>query len=136
MIYSNILLLERGIKMGEYKEVIARNIRYYRKLAKLSQKELADKLGISSAAVSNWEKGTNSIDIDTLFEVCRILEVSISDMAEVSPSNYNFYLTPHEILLINAYRSANEITKDNICSILKVDSKGGEKIDDTQESEM
>ena len=122
--------------MGEYKEVIARNIRYYRKMANLSQKELADKLKISSAAVSNWEKGTNSIDIDTLFLVCNILGVSISDMAEVNPSNYNFFLTPHEILLINAYRSTDEITRDNICSILKIDSKGGERIDNSQESEM
>lgn len=121
--------------MGEYKEVIARNIRYYRKQASLSQKELAEKLGISSAAVSNWEKGTNSIDIDTLFEVCRVLEISISDMAEVNPSNYNYYLSPHEILLINAYRSANEVTRDNICTLLKVDSKGGEKIEPIQESE-
>ena len=121
--------------MGEYKEVIARNIRYYRKQASLSQKELAEKLGISSAAVSNWEKGTNSIDIDTLFEVCRVLEISISDMAEVNPSNYNYYLSRHEILLINAYRSANEVTRDNICTLLKVDSKGGERIEPIQESE-
>ena len=135
MISRNILLLERGEKMGEYKEVIARNIRYYRKLANLSQKELAEKLGISSAAVSNWEKGTNSIDIDTLFEVCRVLGVSVSDMAEVNASNYNYYLSPHEILLINAYRSANEVTRDNICTLLKVDSKGGERIEPIQESE-
>lgn len=68
--------------MTEIKEVISKNLRKYRTLAHMSQTELAKQLGISPSSVSNWEQGLNSIDVDTLFRVCKILKVSISKMAE------------------------------------------------------
>lgn len=55
------------------KETIAKSLLYYRKKAKLTQKEFAEKLGVKNSAVSNWETGVNSIDIDTLFNACEIL---------------------------------------------------------------
>lgn len=70
--------------MNDLKNVrmtISKNIKKYRKKAKLSQTELARILEISPSSVSNWEQGLNSIDIDTLFRVCKILNVSIDRMA-------------------------------------------------------
>lgn len=58
------------------REEIAKNLIYYRKKAGLTQKELADKLGVKNSAVSNWEQGLNSIDIDTLMKVCEIFNIS------------------------------------------------------------
>ncbi len=69
--------------MTELRETISKNLRKYRKQAKISQTELAKQLGISPSSVSNWEQGLNSIDIDTLFRVCKILGVKISQMADV-----------------------------------------------------
>ena len=68
--------------MTELKEIISKNLRKYRKEAKLSQTALARQLGISPSSVSNWEQGLNSIDIDTLFKVCKILNVPISSMVD------------------------------------------------------
>lgn len=68
--------------MTELKEIIAKNLKKYRRLAKLSQVELAYKLHIRSSSISNWENGHNSIDIDTLFKVCKILGVPINKMIE------------------------------------------------------
>ena len=62
------------------KKTICRNITKYRKLAGLNQKEFAAKLGAAPSRVSSWETGANSTDIDTLFKICEILNVSINDM--------------------------------------------------------
>jgi len=46
----------------------------------MSQKEVAEKLGVSIPAVSKWESGKNSIDIETLFDLCQVLGISINEM--------------------------------------------------------
>ena len=51
-----------------------------RKKALLSQEELAEKLGVKHNAISSWENGVNSIDIDTLFQICKIFGISVNDM--------------------------------------------------------
>ena len=66
------------------KEIIAKNLLYYRKKNKITQKELADQLGVKHNAISSWENGVNSIDIDTLFRVCKIFGVTVNDMYEMS----------------------------------------------------
>lgn len=66
--------------MGIVREEISKNLLFYRKKCGLTQKELAQKIGVGVSAVSNWEKGANSIDIETLFEVCKIYGISINDM--------------------------------------------------------
>lgn len=85
------------------KKTICKNITKYRKLAGLSQKEFASKLGAPPSRVSSWETGANSTDIDTLFKICEILNVSINDMMEVYP-NANVMLSYLEQEHIKKYR--------------------------------
>lgn len=66
--------------MGSLRDEIAKNLLYYRKRAGFTQKDLADKLGVRNTAVSNWESGNNSIDIETLFRACKIFGVSLTEM--------------------------------------------------------
>ena len=62
------------------KETVAKNLLYYRKKNKITQKELAEKLGVKHNAISSWENGVNSIDIDTLFQICKIFGITVNDM--------------------------------------------------------
>ena len=41
------------------KEIVEKNILYYRKKNKITQKQLADKLGVKHNAISAWENGVN-----------------------------------------------------------------------------
>ncbi|MGF1726380.1 helix-turn-helix domain-containing protein [Photobacterium nomapromontoriensis] len=41
-----------------------------------SDYQLAKKLGVSSARVSNWMKGKNNLDWDTAFQVADLLEIN------------------------------------------------------------
>ena len=46
----------------------------------LTQKELADKLGISDKAVSRWETGKSFPDLDMLFRISKFFKVSFNDL--------------------------------------------------------
>ena len=97
---------------------IAKNIKKYRKLNRMTQKDLALQVGVSIAAVSNWETGSNSIDIDVLFKVCDALNVPISVMT--SSCDTDLDLTPIERELIEYYRKANFIDQLMILRFLGV----------------
>lgn len=85
------------------KKNISINISKYRESAGMSQKELAQKLGVVPSRISNWETGQNCPTIDILFEVCEILNVSINDIYGVYPDS-NFTLSFDEQAMIKKYR--------------------------------
>ena len=66
--------------MPSARDHICTNLTIFLKQKKMTQKSLAQRLGLSQTAVTNWVKGKNSPDIDTLLEICSILEVSINEM--------------------------------------------------------
>jgi len=53
-----------------------------RRKAGLSQGELADRLGVTSQAVSKWECGNAIPDIDLLLELSHLYDVTINNMLE------------------------------------------------------
>lgn len=89
------------------KENIQKNIIFYRKMRKITQKQLADFLKIGVSTVSGWERGAYTPDIDTLFLICNFLEVSLSDMCGLLSSE-NTIMTDDECKLLNTYKSLNQ----------------------------
>lgn len=59
---------------------VGRRIAQFRKKKNMTQFELADALGISFQAVSNWERGNSMPDISRLSELAELFEVSIDDI--------------------------------------------------------
>lgn len=59
---------------------IGNKIRYYRNLNKMTQQELADKIGIGKAAISNYESGYRTPQQNRMFELSEALGVSINDL--------------------------------------------------------
>lgn len=90
------------------KETIAKNLLYYRKKNQITQKALAEQLGVKHNAISAWENGVNSIDIDTLFRVCKIFGVTVNDMYEMTSS---------EPTIIAAHFDGDEYTEDELDEI-------------------
>jgi len=66
--------------MGEIRENVKRNLGYYLSLRGMSQKELAEHLGVSQSAVTNWIKGKNSPDIETVALICDLFHISVVDL--------------------------------------------------------
>lgn len=63
--------------MQELKQIIAKNISELRKLNKMTQLDLAEKLNYSDKAVSKWERGESIPDISVLIEIAKIFNVSL-----------------------------------------------------------
>lgn len=61
-------------------EKIGKFIAERRKLKKLTQSELASKLGVSINAVSKWERGLCLMDMSLLKPLSEILEVSVNEI--------------------------------------------------------
>ncbi|HEP1794328.1 TPA: helix-turn-helix domain-containing protein [Streptococcus suis] len=59
---------------------IGQQIKNYRKQIGLTQKELAEKLGMGHTTVANYEKGFRSPKKDTLFDLADVFGVSIDDL--------------------------------------------------------
>lgn len=104
----------------DIKDVIRLNLKMYREKKGLTQKELADLIGKKHNAISSWESGRNSIDVELLFEICKILGVSINDMySDDFIKNEILTLSDHEQLLVAAYR-ANPSMQDAVDRILQI----------------
>lgn len=60
--------------------VYADMIRKHRQRLGLSQQALGERLGLSSVAVSKWERGQNQPDIPTLTRLADIFGVSVDEL--------------------------------------------------------
>lgn len=59
---------------------IGKKIKTARTEKNMTQMDLADAMGISFQAVSNWERGNSMPDIAKLPELCQILDLSMDDL--------------------------------------------------------
>lgn len=69
---------------GEYMvKPISEKISELRKARSLTQEKLGEQLGISSQAISKWEKGESMPDIMILPKLCEILGITVDALLEV-----------------------------------------------------
>ena len=57
-------------------KILNENIKNFRKFKRITQEELALKIGKSKNVISNWERGDNSPDVDNIDKICQILGVT------------------------------------------------------------
>lgn len=62
---------------------LGENIKTARKAAGVTQKELADRIGVYQKDVSRWERNELSPNIATFAKICRELKASADDMLEL-----------------------------------------------------
>ena len=62
------------------KKNIGLRIKEYRSAAKMTQGALAEKVGVTNRAVSNWESGVNGVDVDLIPAICAALNVSPNEL--------------------------------------------------------
>jgi Predicted transcriptional regulators len=62
-----------------------------RKLKKMTQQKLAEKLGVSDKTIGNWENGRNMPDLSLFKPLCEELDITINDLMsgeEIKKENY------------------------------------------------
>ena len=81
------------IKIGQF-------VAQRRKNVKLTQAQLAEKLGITDKAVSKWERGLTMPDVSIMQDLCDILGITVNDLIVVFHSNY---LSTNQRLIRRSY---------------------------------
>jgi transcriptional regulator with XRE-family HTH domain len=66
--------------MIEVMVALAENLRKFRKRAKISQKQLADRIGISCPRISEIESGNGNPTVKTLEKIATALQVEPMDL--------------------------------------------------------
>lgn len=90
-------------------KLLAINIKKYRKLANLTQKQLADMLNVAPTAISAWEVGRNKPLMDNIEQMASIFNIKKSELlGENSPSNANLPLR----VMIETYQQLNDDNKE------------------------
>ncbi len=64
------------------KKTMGEKINDLRKLRKMTQDELAEKMGVSSQAVSKWEKDLSIPDLPVLVELSEFFNVSLDELVK------------------------------------------------------
>jgi transcriptional regulator with XRE-family HTH domain len=98
-------------------------IRRYRDLRKMKQKEMANKLGITNTKLSHWEKGVSKPDIEALISICRVLDVNPSEFLGFECNNTPEVLSLEELKVIRAYRN-NIDMREAVKRLLGVNNPG------------
>ncbi len=97
---------------------IGRKIAECRKSKNITQMELADLLGISFQAVSNWERGQSMPDISKLPELAKILDISIDELL-VNSNSKEFIINIIDEKAVE-YMTNNIVTKADFKEIAPV----------------
>ena len=101
-------------------EKIGKFIAECRKSKKITQCEMAEKLGVTDKSVSNWENGRNMPDLSLFEPLCELLDISINELIsgqKISMDNYQKKTDENIITTIN-YTNKKIVEKNNLISIV------------------
>lgn len=64
----------------EIRKIIGQRVQQHRKTHFLTQAELAEKMGVRRAYISNIEQGQKAISFEKLYELCEFFNIIVSDL--------------------------------------------------------
>lgn len=89
---------------------VGRKIVTLRKENNMTQTELADKMGVSFQAVSNWERGNSMPDISKLPELAELFHISVDELLGEKSSLLNSAIN-HEL---KEYVEKNDVSREEL----------------------
>lgn len=77
----------------EFNKIFSQRLRYYLEKNNMTQKELADKLGVGTTSVYNWCNGVKSPRMTKVDKMCEIFGCTRIDLIRADTSE-EYYLNP------------------------------------------
>lgn len=74
--------------------MLSDNLYNLRKLHKLSQEQVAERLGVSRQAVAKWESGETAPDIHNCVELARLYDVSVDNLVNYDSAGSGLMVPP------------------------------------------
>lgn len=109
---------------------LGRNIKNARIKNNFSQKELADKITMlakeknynmsyGNTAISNWENGTSKPDADTIFLLCKALNVDANYLLDWNETTSNSSDRLENVLKDKGFFDGEDLSDENLDKIIK-----------------
>lgn len=96
--------------MDNISNQFAIKLRELRKDLKLSQKELADKLGVTSVTISRWETGERPLSLKTVGKIAKTCGIDINYFMD----DFKTDIGGDENLLINIFVQLNQDGRERL----------------------
>lgn len=75
-----VMYRERELREYKKRSAFADNIIWLRKEKKLTQEQMAEKIGVTKVTVINWEKGRNFPCDYNLCQIAQVFNVKVGDL--------------------------------------------------------
>lgn len=105
----------------------AKNLKYCRKKADMTQKELAEALGVTLQTIQSWESKKTAMPVPSTKRVANYFGLSFADFCDkdleqvdLGAANNGIKLSSQEIRNLLRFRELPDETKDIIRYIIKV----------------
>jgi len=80
--------------MNNQRSNIASNLRYLRSKSRMSQEEVAEKIGVTRQAVAKWENGDSLPDLLNCEALADLYDVSLNDLVRYDPDDEGMPISP------------------------------------------
>lgn len=101
---------------------IGEKIKELREEKGIQAKDIADYLGVTQSAMSNYEKGKRSIDTDTLVKIAKYLNVT-TDFLLLNTDPAEIKLNDREKRLLESFNNLSKEKQEAYLKLLEIDSK-------------
>lgn len=96
------------------RNLIAERVKELRSKYKLTQQELADKLGLKKSTIGSWENGQNNPEIESLLKLCELFSIKIQYFFEEEYDKLN----PYAIVIADA--NSKKISAEQLKKLIDV----------------
>ena len=95
----------------------------YRKLKGISQKDLAEKLGISAGNLCEWEKGRIEPSINALIKISELLDISVDELIGKENFTANNRQNDKRERVLHYFDLLDEDSQNHLIEIMKTMTK-------------
>lgn len=100
--------------MNEDRKFLTQRLGYFRNKAKLSTRELSQRMGYSSGYISKFELGLINIPTESLLDALKIMEVPVEQFFSKNPDEYN-----QNAQLVEDFGALSSNNKELIIKLIK-----------------
>ncbi len=101
-------------------QLVGRQIRRLRKERKLTQTELAKRIGVQQSDLSRMEKGEYRVSLDTLFNILAEFDVTISEFFH-EDDGQNF--SPRDVVLVRQFNKLPDDAQEEVKAFMNFKRK-------------
>ncbi len=99
-----------------------KNLRKIRKEYGMTMKDLADKIGVSESAISQYENGKREPGYETLIKLACLFNVSADYLLGIEEKD-DMSISEKDLELLKVYKAAKQSDKDHINALVKAIDK-------------